>query len=296
MHTYPSLTGTGVALVTPFKSNGEVDFSAYKALVQQVIDEGVEYVVVLGTTGETPTLDKEEKIALIEATYEQVQKRVPVIVGAGGNDTRALIKELATLPLAGADAILSASPYYNKPTQEGIYQHYQALADAAPKPIVLYNVPARTGRNMSAETTLRLATHPNIMGIKEAGGDFAQCATILKHKPTDFQVVSGDDALAMAQIACGMTGVISVIANAFPRGYAQMIRTALAGDFGSAKKQNDVYLEVYDLLFTENNPAGVKAFLAAKKQIENQLRLPMTVVSNGLHEKICTWLEQHPGA
>jgi 4-hydroxy-tetrahydrodipicolinate synthase len=294
MHAFPSLTGTGVALVTPFSSNGDIDFPAYKALVQHVINEGVEYVVVLGTTGETPTLQKEEKVALIEATYEQVQKQVPVIVGAGGNDTRSLVKELGSLPLEGADAILSASPYYNKPTQEGIYQHYVAVADAAPKPVVLYNVPGRTGRNMQAETTLKLSEHANIIGIKEAGGDFAQCSTILKYKPADFQVVSGDDALAMAQIACGMTGVISVIANAFPRGYAQMIRAALAGDFATAKKHNDLYLEVYDLLFAENNPAGVKAFLAAKKQIENQLRLPMTVVSDALGKKIEDWLAQHP--
>jgi 4-hydroxy-tetrahydrodipicolinate synthase len=294
MDRYPSISGTGVALVTPFTPAGDIDFSAYERLIEFVIQQGVEYVVTLGTTGETPTLSKDEKKELIHRTYDIVQQRIPVIVGVGGNDTRALIQDLESLPLEGAAAILSASPYYNKPSQEGIFLHYAAAAAASPKPIILYNVPGRTGRNMLADTTLRLAEIPNIMGMKEASGDMAQCATILKYKPAHFQLVSGDDALAMAQIASGMTGVISVIANAFPQGFSTMIRHAMAGDLVTAKSYNDLYLEVYDMLFAENNPAGVKAFLAARGQIGNHLRLPMTPVSKSLQEKITGWCVAHP--
>jgi 4-hydroxy-tetrahydrodipicolinate synthase len=294
MHIYPSISGTGVALVTPFTPAGDIDFAAYEGLIEFVIKQGVEYVVTLGTTGETPTLSKEEKKEIINATYAIVQQRLPVIVGVGGNDTRALIQDLETLPLEGAAAILSASPYYNKPAQDGIFLHYSAAAAAAPKPIILYNVPGRTGRNMTADTTLRLADVPNIMGMKEASGDMAQCATILKYKPAHFQVVSGDDALAMAQIASGMTGVISVIANAFPKGFSTLIRAAMAGDLAAARSQNDLYLEVYDMLFAENNPAGVKAFLAVRGLMGNHLRLPMTPVTKSLQEKIASWCEAHP--
>ena len=219
------LRGTGVALVTPFKDNMEIDFPALERVIDFVINNGVEYVITLGTTGETPTLSKDEKVELILFTYEKVADRVPVVVGIGGNNTLSLIKDLETFPLQKAAAVLSASPYYNKPSQEGIYQHYKALAEVSPVPFILYNVPGRTGRNMTAATTLRLAhDFKNIVGIKEASGDMAQSMQILKDKPADFLVVSGDDNLAMPQIACGMDGVISVAANCLPKQFSEMVR------------------------------------------------------------------------
>lgn len=285
------LKGTGVALVTPFKANEEVDLDALGNIIEHVIKGGVEYVVTLGTTGETPTLSKEEKIAIIGYTFEKVAKRVPVVVGIGGNDTRALIKDLETFPLDKAAAVLSASPYYNKPSQEGIYKHYEVLAAASPKPILLYNVPGRTGRNVAASTVIKLANNvPNIAGIKEASGDMGQCMQILRDKPADFLVVSGDDALVMPQIACGMEGVITVAGNAFPKKFSDMVRYSLAGDFKKAKALNDTLIEAYDLMFAENNPAGVKAFMKEMGLLENYLRLPMVPLSEGLHHKIKAYL------
>lgn len=285
------LKGTGVALVTPFKANEDVDLDALGNIIEHVIKGGVEYVVTLGTTGETPTLSKEEKIAIIGYTLEKVAKRVPVVVGIGGNDTRALIKDLETFPLDKAAAVLSASPYYNKPSQEGIYKHYEVLAAASPKPILLYNVPGRTGRNVSASTVIKLANNvPNIAGIKEASGDMGQCMQILRDKPSDFLVVSGDDALVMPQIACGMEGVITVAGNAFPKKFSDMVRHSLAGDFKKAKALNDALIEAYDLMFAENNPAGVKAFMTEMGLLDNNLRLPMVPLSEGLHQKVKAYL------
>lgn len=287
------LRGTGVALVTPFKANSEVDLEALGNCIDHVVKGGVEYVVTLGTTGETPTLSREEKIAIIRFTFEKVAGRVPVVVGIGGNDTAALIKDFETFPLDKAVAVLSASPYYNKPSQEGIYQHYKALAAASPKPILLYNVPGRTGRPISAETTIRLANEvANIQGIKEASGDMAQCMQILRDKPKDFLVVSGDDALALPQIACGMEGVISVAANAFPRAFSDMIRQCLNGNFSGAKTLNDSLITAYELMFAENNPAGVKAFMTEMGLLQNQLRLPMLPLSNGLHQQVVKYLSK----
>jgi 4-hydroxy-tetrahydrodipicolinate synthase len=286
------LRGTGVALVTPFKDNMEIDYPALERVIDFVINNGVEYVITLGTTGETPTLSKEEKIELILFTYEKVADRVPVVVGIGGNNTLSLIKDLETFPLQKAAAILSASPYYNKPSQEGIYQHYKALAEVSPKPIILYNVPGRTGRNMTADTTLRLAKDfENIIGIKEASGDMAQSMQILKDKPDDFLVVSGDDNLAMPQIACGMDGVISVAANCLPKQFSEMVRLSLKGNFAAAKQLNDQMLEAYDLLFAENNPAGVKAFMTELNLLENYVRLPVVPLSDGLYESVKKYLQ-----
>jgi dihydrodipicolinate synthase len=286
-----TLYGTGVAIVTPFKSNFEVDLEALSNIIDSVIDGGVEYIVTLGTTGETPALSKEEKIAIIRFTYEKVNGRVPVVVGIGGNNTQEVIKELETFPLDKAVAILSASPYYNKPSQEGIYQHYKALAAASPKPILLYNVPGRTGRNITAATTLRLANEvPNIAGIKEASGDMAQCMEILRDRPEHFLVVSGDDALVLPQIACGMDGVISVAANALPKEFTHMVRLCLKGDFKAAKQINDRLIAAYELMFAENNPAGVKAFMAELNLLKNHLRLPMVPLSTGIHEKVKAYL------
>ena len=287
-----TLQGTGVALVTPFTKDFKIDYNALGKLIDFVIDGGVNYVVTLGTTGETPTLNKKEKINIIEYTYERVNDRVPVIVGIGGNDTYELINDLKTFPLDRALAVLSASPYYSKPSQEGIFYHYKLLAETAPRPIILYNVPGRTGRNITADTTLRLAKEvENIAGIKEASGDIAQCMQILRDRPEHFLVVSGDDALALPQMACGMEGIISVAANALPKDFSLMIRHCLKGDFEAAKKVNDKLIEAYDLMFAENNPAGVKAFLAELGLIENLTRLPVVPLSEGLHAKVKTYLQ-----
>ena len=281
------LKGTGVALVTPFRSNGDVDFDALGKVIDFVIEGGVEYVITLGTTGETPTLDKQEKKDIILYTYDKVHERVPVVVGIGGNDTRAIIQDLHAFPLEKATAVLSASPYYSKPSQEGIYQHYKAFAAESPKPVLLYNVPGRTGRNISASTTIRLAHEvANIQGIKEAHDNIHQCMEIIRDRPSDFLVVSGDDELSVPQISFGFDGVISVVANCFPQIFSTIIRQALSGDFKAASASQLKLLDVFDYLFVENNPAGVKAFLYELGLIENAFRLPVVPVSEGLQSKI----------
>lgn len=293
MNLRNKLTGAGVAIITPFKNDTSVDFEALAKVIEFNILNGVNYIVTMGTTGETPVLSKEEKIDIINFTYEQVNNRVPVVVGAGGNDTMSLVKELSVYPLDKATAVLSASPYYNKPSQEGIFQHYKLIAEASPLPVIVYNVPARTGRNMSADTTLRLALEvENIAGIKEASGDMLQCMEILKHRPEDFLVVSGDDALALPQLACGMDGVISVAANCFPAEFCLMVQHCLKGDFKSAKEINDYLLDAYVLLFSENNPAGAKAFLAGMAIIENIMRLPVVPLSAELQTKVNAFLHK----
>jgi 4-hydroxy-tetrahydrodipicolinate synthase len=286
-----TLRGTGVALITPFHSNTSVDFAALEVVINHVIAGGVEYVVTLGTTGETPTLSKEEKKQIALFTFDKVAGRVPVVVGIGGSNTAELLQELASFPLDKAAAVLSASPYYSKPSQEGLFLHYQALAGASPKPLLLYNVPGRTGRNLTAATTIRLAREvENIAGIKEASGDMGQCMEILRDKPDDFLVVSGDDALALPQIACGMEGVISVAANAFPAAFSGMVRQALKGDFPSAKSANDRLMAAYDIMFAENNPAGVKGAMADLGLIGNYLRLPVVPLSAALQARWATYL------
>jgi 4-hydroxy-tetrahydrodipicolinate synthase len=288
-----TLKGTGVALVTPFKSNFEIDFDALGKVIDFVIEGGVEYLVTLGTTGETPTLDRSEKIDIATYTFEKAGNRVPVVIGIGGNNTHELVRDLQTFPVEKAAAVLSASPYYSKPSQEGLFYHYKALADASARPILLYNVPGRTGRNLNAETTIRLANEvANIAGIKEASGDMGQCMQILRDKPEDFLVVSGDDNLVLPQIACGMEGVISVAANCFPKDFSEMTRLCLAGDFKGAKAINDKLIAGYELLFAENNPAGVKAFLAEQGLIQNYLRLPLVPLSDGLYSKVQGYLKK----
>jgi len=286
------LQGTGVAIVTPFKSTMEVDFDALGKLIDFIIDNGIEYIVTLGTTGETPTLDTEEKFEIINFTHERVNNRVPVVVGIGGNNTREVMENLQSYPLDRATAVLSASPYYNKPSQEGIFQHYKNVADASPKPVILYNVPGRTGSNITAETTLRLAKEvENIAGIKEASGNMVQCMHILRDRPDNFLVVSGDDHITLPLIACGMDGVISVAANCFPKDFSGMVRYCIKGDFASARPLHNKCLEGNDLLFAENNPAGVKAFLYELGIIKNVLRLPLVPLSDGVHQKIKTYLK-----
>ena len=285
------LRGTGVALVTPFKEDKSIDFDALQAVINFVIEGGVQYVVTLGTTGETPTLSREEKLDVIQATFTAVSARVPVVIGIGGNNTQSIIKDIETFPTEKATAILSASPYYNKPSQEGIFQHYKALASATAKPIILYNVPGRTGSNISASTTVRLANEiSSIAGIKEASGNMTQCMQILRDKPQEFMVVSGDDNLTLAQIACGMDGVISVAANCFPKDFSAMVSAALRDDYRTARALNNVLLKGYDLLFAENNPAGVKAVLSELGVIQNHLRLPLVPLSEGLHQQIRDYL------
>jgi 4-hydroxy-tetrahydrodipicolinate synthase len=293
MNFKEKLRGTGVALITPFTNDDQVDYEALERLIEFQIDNGVNYFISLGTTGETPVLTKAEKKEIVVFTYKVVKGRVPVVVGIGGNNTKELIEDLSYYPLEEAVAVLSASPYYNKPSQEGIFQHYKALAAVSPKPIILYNVPGRTGRNMTAATTLKLAALDNIAGMKEASGDMIQCMEILKDCPDDFLVVSGDDALALPQIACGMSGVISVAGNALPALFTQMVNAALKGDFAAAKKANDQLMPAYDLMFAENNPAGVKAFLTESGIIKNNLRLPVVPLSAELHEKVKTYLQTY---
>ena len=288
-----TLKGTGVALVTPFKKDKSIDFTALENLIDIQIAGGLDYLVTLGTTGESVVLSDEEKIEVFNCTVKKVNGRVPIVIGIGGNDTGAVIKSFGKFDLSKVVAILSVSPYYNKPSQEGLYQHYIALADAAPKPILLYNVPGRTGRNMTAATTLRLASHPNIAGIKEAVSELTQMIAILKDRPSDFLVVSGDDEMVMAQMACGCDGVISVAANAFAKPFSDMIRFAMAGDFSMAKRVNDLLAEGYTYMFEENNPSGIKAFMFEQGLIENELRLPLVPVSAPLQAKIHNYLQRY---
>src|SRR6185437_15546246 len=286
------LRGTEVAIVTPFQADFSIDYVALDRIIDFVITGGVEYIVTMGTTGETPTISKKEKKAIVEYTYEKVDGRVPVVVGVGGNNTAELVEELASLPLEPATAVLSASPYYSKPSQEGLFQHYKVLAAASPKPLLLYNVPGRTGRNLNAATTIRLAREvKNIAGIKEASGDMAQCMEILRDRPEDFLVVSGDDALAFPQIAVGMDGVISVAANSWPKNFTEMIRLALKGDLKAAKALNDKLIAGYEIIFAENNPAGVKAAMSELKLIGNHVRLPLVPLSEGVHTRLRAYMK-----
>ena len=288
------LKGTGVALVTPFKKNLEIDFNALEKLINFVIDSGVEYLITLGTTGETPTLDEEEKNAIIYFTYDIVKDRVPVVVGIGGNNTKEVCRHLEHYPLHKAAAVLSASPYYNKPSQQGLFEHYKTLAENSPRPVILYNVPGRTGSNISAAVTLQLANEvENIAGIKEASGNMIQCMHILRDRPERFLVVSGDDHLTLPLIACGMDGVISVAANCFPADFSEMVRLCLHDDLNGARLLHYKCLEGNDLLFAENNPAGVKAFLAELGIIENVLRLPLVPLSKDLQKRVKHYLSKN---
>jgi 4-hydroxy-tetrahydrodipicolinate synthase len=280
------LHGTGVALVTPFTSTGAVDMAAWQRLLDFTIAGGVEYLVLNGTTGESPTVTPDEKTYLLQVARTHVAGRVPLVYGIGGNDTATVARQLRETDLTGVVAILSASPAYNKPSQSGIVAHYQHLADAAPLPLLLYNVPGRTGSNLSAETTLRLAQHPNIMGIKEASGNVEQCLAILAGKPADFLFLSGDDMLTLPLIACGSQGIISVMANAFPRKFSDMTRAALAGDFARAQQLLFGLVPLNPLLYEEGNPVGVKAALALQGVCEAAVRLPLVAASEGLTARI----------
>lgn len=280
------IQGTGVALVTPFDTKGEVDYSALKKLVNYQVEGGTDFLVVHGTTGEAATLNESEKQKIVELIFEESQKRVPIVLGLSGNNTKAIVEKYKTVDASQVDAFLCASPHYNKPSQKGIVEHFTSIADVAKKPIVLYNVPGRTGSNMSSDTTLKLSEHENIIAVKEASGDMEQVMEIIADSSDDFSVLSGEDALTLPMIACGAKGVISVVANAFPKHFGQMVSAAMKGDFKTARELHYLLLNVTQLFFTEGNPSGVKVSLAHQKIIENELRLPLTSVSQSLREKI----------
>lgn len=268
--------GLGVALVTPFKADGSVDYDALRRLLDYQLSNGVDFLCVLGTTAETPCLSAEEKTKVKNIVVEKVQGRVPILLGCGGNNTAAVVESLKNDDFTGVDGILSVCPYYNKPSQEGLYQHFKAIANATELPVVLYNVPGRVGVNMTAETTLRLANDcPNIVAIKEASGNFAQIDDIIKNKPSHFDVISGDDGITFPLITLGAVGVISVIGNALPKEFSRMVRLALNGDYKNALEIHHKFTELFGLLFVDGNPAGVKAMLNIMGLIENQLRLPL---------------------
>uniref|UniRef100_UPI004028F756 4-hydroxy-tetrahydrodipicolinate synthase n=1 Tax=Prevotella sp. TaxID=59823 RepID=UPI004028F756 len=268
--------GLGVALVTPFTTEGEVDYKALKRLVEYLIQNGADFLCILATTGETPCLSTDEKNNIKQLVIDVNRGRVPILIGCGGNNTRAVVEELKTTDWTGIDGILSVCPYYNKPSQEGLYQHFKAIAEASPLPVVLYNVPGRTGVNMKSETTVRLANDcENIVAIKEASGSLEQVDEIIKNKPDRFDVISGDDALTFSMVASGAAGSISVIGNALPREVSRMIRLEFKGEYEGARTIHHRFTELYSLLFVDGNPAGVKALLHEMGFIENVLRLPL---------------------
>ncbi|MDB5111200.1 MAG: 4-hydroxy-tetrahydrodipicolinate synthase [Mucilaginibacter sp.] len=279
--------GTGVAVVTPFHEDGQIDYAGLENLVNYLIEGGVEYLVSLGTTGESVTLSKEEKNKVWAYTAEVVKGRVGLVAGIGGNNTHEVVEQVKQFDIAGYDAILSASPSYNKPTQEGIYQHYKAIAEHTPLPVILYNVPGRTGSNITAETTVRLAKDfKNIIGIKEASGNFDQFNQIMRDKPEGFLLISGDDPVAFPMIALGAVGVISVIGNALPRQLSDMIRLCLKGDFKGAQKGHYQLIDFTRLMFVEGSPAGVKTALKQLGICGDKVRLPLVQVSNNIAGQI----------
>lgn len=282
----------GVALITPFKEDGSVDYDALLRLVEYQVQNGIDFLCVLGTTAETPTLTAEEKKKIKSLVIERVNGRVPILLGVGSNCTQTVIDTIKNDDMTGVDALLIAVPYYNKPSQEGIYQHYKAIAQSTKLPIVLYNVPGRTGVNMTAATTLRLAhDFENIVAIKEASGDISQMDEIIKKKPENFDVISGDDGITFPLITLGAVGVISVIGNAFPREFSRMTRLALAGDYNSALTIHHQFTELFKLLFVDGNPAGVKAMLSMMGMIENRLRLPLVPTRITTYEEMRKVLE-----
>lgn len=281
------LKGMGVALITPFKEDKSIDFLALGNLIEHLIEGKADYLVVLGTTGETPSLSASEKSEIKKFVKERVAGRIPLVLGMGGNNTMSLVEEIKSADLSGFEAILSVVPFYNKPSQEGLYQHFKHIAEASPLPVMLYNVPGRTGVNMTAQTTLRLAHEfPNIIGIKEASGNFVQIEEIIKNKPSGFQVISGDDGITYPLMTLGAVGVISVIGNAFPRQFGKMVRLCLAHKYDEALPIHFKFTELFNLMFVDGNPAGVKCALNALGMISNELRLPLVPTRVSTNEKI----------
>lgn len=285
--------GLGIALITPFTQDGEVDWKSLKRLVEFQIENGADFLCILATTGETPCLSAEEKQKIKELVVEINKGRVPVLMGCGGNNTRAVVAELKATNWKGIDGVLSVCPYYNKPSQEGLYQHFKAIAEASPLPVVLYNVPGRTGVNLKSETTIRLAKDcPNIIAIKEASGSLEQVDDIIKNKPSRFDVISGDDALTFSMVASGAAGAISVIGNALPKEFSRMIRLEFNGEYEPARKIHHRFNDLYSLLFVDGNPAGVKALLHEMGFIENVLRLPLVPTRLTTLQKITNILKE----
>ena len=285
--------GLGIALITPFTEDGAVDYESLTRLIDYQLDNGADFFCILATTGETPCLSLAEKAQIKSAIVRQVGGRVPILMGCGGNNTAAVVEELKNGDFSGIDGILSVCPYYNKPSQEGLYQHFKAIAAATELPVVLYNVPGRTGINLKAETTCRLAKDcKNIVAIKEASGSLEQVDEIIKYKPNDFEVISGDDALTFPMIACGAVGVISVIGNALPKEFSRMIRLEFNGEFEAAQKIHHKFTDLYSLLFVDGNPAGVKALLTEMGFIKNQLRLPLVPTRVTTLQKISSIIKE----
>lgn len=284
--------GLGIALITPFNSEGAVDYAALKKLIVYQLENGADFFCILATTGETPTLTRDEKRAIKDLVVELVGNKTPILMGCGGNCTADVVNELNTGDFSGIDGILSVCPYYNKPSQEGLYQHFKAIAAATKLPVVLYNVPGRTGVNLKAETTVRLARNcHNIVAIKEASGSLEQVDEIIKNKPDSFDVISGDDALTFPMIACGAAGVISVIGNALPKEFSRMIRLEFKGETEAARKIHHKFTDLFNLLFVDGNPAGVKAMLHEMGMIENVLRLPLVPTRLTTMQKISDCLK-----
>jgi len=284
--------GLGLALVTPFTADGEVDYAALKKLIEFQIQNGADFLCILCTTSETPCLTAEEKQKVKHLIIEVNNGRLPILMGCGGNNTAAVVEELKTADFTGVDGVLSVCPYYNKPSQEGLYQHFKAIAEASPLPVVLYNVPGRTGINLKAETTVRLARDfENIVAIKEASGSLEQIDEIIKNKPANFDVLSGDDALTFSAVASGAAGSISVIGNALPKEVSRMIRLEFKGEYEPARKIHHMFTELYSLLFVDGNPAGVKALLSEMGFIENTLRLPLVPTRITTREKMAKILK-----
>lgn len=285
------LNGMGVALVTPFDATGEVDYDALRRLVDEQIKANTDFLCVLGTTAETPTLSPEEQNAVRQTVIEQNAGRLPILLGCGGNCTRNIVAKLSSDAMEGVDAILSVVPYYNKPTQEGLYAHFKAIAEATDLPIILYNVPGRTGVNMLPETTLRLASEcENIVGIKEASGNIEQIKYIIEHRPAGFKVFSGDDGITLPLIQSGADGVISVIGNAYAAEFAEMVHLAMSGDVASARVIDERLAEMYGLLFVDGNPAGVKCLMELRGMLQNVLRLPLVPARQETKDKIASLL------
>lgn len=279
--------GTGIAIVTPFLEDGTIDWEAYKKLIHFWIENKVEYLVVLGTTGESATIHGEEKQAVFSFVKNEVAGRLPLVAGIGGNDTTEVIEGFKKFNLEGYNAILSVSPYYNKPNQEGLFQHYKALNATTPLPIIMYNVPGRTGMNVSADTTIRIAREcKNIFATKEASGNFEQVNQIIKYKPAEFMVISGDDPITLPMIAAGAEGLISVVANAYPKEYAEMVRLCMDGKFAEAQQLHYKYTDIIASMFTEGSPSGVKAYLSEMGLCKNTFRMPVWPVSDKHMEKI----------
>jgi 4-hydroxy-tetrahydrodipicolinate synthase len=279
--------GTGVALITPFHDYGTIDFSAFERIIEHVVSKGINYIVALGTTGESVTLSKDEKLAILDFVIETVNKRVPIVAGVGGNNTQEVINTIKSTSFEGIDAILSVCPYYNKPQQQGIYNHYKAIAGASPVPVILYNVPGRTSSNISAETTLALASDfGNIIGIKEASGNLVQIMEIMKNKPRSFLVISGDDQLTFPLCTLGASGVISVVANAFPAEFTEMVSLAKKGKLKKSRTIHYGLLEIMNALFEDGSPAGIKAALEIMGLCSSTLRLPLVQVSPKTYTKL----------